>query len=131
MVLRQPTGVDFHAATGTAVLAVGSGTVVEAAGRRLRQQHRHPHDRRHVHPVRPLSSIGVSVGQTVTPGQQIGLSGATGNVTARTCTSRPAPRPSTARTWTRLLPARARCERLTPRSTPSKARLTSRAFRVA
>jgi murein DD-endopeptidase MepM/ murein hydrolase activator NlpD len=28
-----------------------------------------------------LSSIGVSVGQTVTPGQQIGLSGATGNVT--------------------------------------------------
>ena len=28
-----------------------------------------------------LSSIGVSVGQAVTPGQQIGLSGATGNVT--------------------------------------------------
>ncbi|CAM5651250.1 Murein DD-endopeptidase MepM/ murein hydrolase activator NlpD OS=Streptomyces violarus OX=67380 GN=FHS41_001978 PE=4 SV=1 [Streptomyces violarus] len=28
-----------------------------------------------------LSSIGVSVGQQVTPGQQIGLSGATGNVT--------------------------------------------------
>jgi murein DD-endopeptidase MepM/ murein hydrolase activator NlpD len=28
-----------------------------------------------------LSSIGVSVGQAVEPGQQIGLSGATGNVT--------------------------------------------------
>jgi murein DD-endopeptidase MepM/ murein hydrolase activator NlpD len=28
-----------------------------------------------------LSSIGVSVGLAVTPGQQIGLSGATGNVT--------------------------------------------------
>ena len=28
-----------------------------------------------------LSSIGVSVGQKVTPGRQIGLSGATGNVT--------------------------------------------------
>ncbi len=28
-----------------------------------------------------LSSIGVSVGQSVTPGQQIGLSGATGNAT--------------------------------------------------
>jgi murein DD-endopeptidase MepM/ murein hydrolase activator NlpD len=28
-----------------------------------------------------LSSIGVSVGQSVTPGQQIGLSGATGNTT--------------------------------------------------
>jgi murein DD-endopeptidase MepM/ murein hydrolase activator NlpD len=28
-----------------------------------------------------LSSVGVSVGQQVTPGQQIGLSGATGNVT--------------------------------------------------
>lgn len=28
-----------------------------------------------------MSSIAVSVGQTVTPGQQIGLSGATGNVT--------------------------------------------------
>lgn len=28
-----------------------------------------------------LSSVGVSVGQQVTPGQQIGVSGATGNVT--------------------------------------------------
>lgn len=28
-----------------------------------------------------MSSLSVSVGQSVTPGQQIGLSGATGNVT--------------------------------------------------
>jgi murein DD-endopeptidase MepM/ murein hydrolase activator NlpD len=28
-----------------------------------------------------LSSVGVAVGQKVVPGQQIGLSGATGNVT--------------------------------------------------
>ncbi|MGW0083788.1 M23 family metallopeptidase [Streptomyces sp. NPDC003393] len=76
------TGVDFHAASGTSVHAVGRGTVVQAGwggayGNQvvirmadgLYTQYGH------------LSSIGVSVGQQVVPGQQIGLSGATGNVT--------------------------------------------------
>ncbi|MFF6783998.1 peptidoglycan DD-metalloendopeptidase family protein [Streptomyces sp. NPDC012510] len=76
------TGVDFHAASGTAVLAVGSGTVVEAGwggayGNNIVIKMNDGTYTQYGH----LSSIGVSVGQTVTPGQQIGLSGATGNVT--------------------------------------------------
>ncbi|MFJ1587680.1 M23 family metallopeptidase [Streptomyces sp. NPDC088197] len=76
------TGIDFHAASGTTVHAVGSGTVVEAGwggsygnnivilmSDGMYTQYGH------------LSSIQVSVGQSVTPGQQIALSGATGNVT--------------------------------------------------
>ncbi|GHH81805.1 M23 family metallopeptidase [Streptomyces capitiformicae] len=76
------TGVDFHAASGTAVLAVGSGTVVEAGwggayGNNIVIKMNDGTYTQYGH----LSSIAVSVGQTVTPGQQIGLSGATGNVT--------------------------------------------------
>jgi murein DD-endopeptidase MepM/ murein hydrolase activator NlpD len=76
------TGVDFHAATGTSVHAVGSGTVVEAGwggsyGNNVVIKMNDGTYTQYGH----LSSIGVSVGQTVTPGQQIGLSGATGNVT--------------------------------------------------
>ncbi|WP_326576266.1 M23 family metallopeptidase [Streptomyces sp. NBC_00487] len=76
------TGVDFHAASGTAVHAVGSGTVVEAGwggayGNNIVIKMTDGTYTQYGH----LSSIGVSVGQTVTPGQQIGLSGATGNVT--------------------------------------------------
>ena len=76
------TGVDFHAASGTAVHAVGSGTVVEAGwggayGNNVVIKMNDGTYTQYGH----LSSIGVSVGQTVTPGQQIGLSGATGNVT--------------------------------------------------
>ncbi|MEU5319790.1 M23 family metallopeptidase [Streptomyces sp. NPDC021056] len=76
------TGVDFHAATGTSVHAVGSGTVVEAGwggsyGNNIVIKMNDGTYTQYGH----LSSIGVSVGQTVTPGQQIGLSGATGNVT--------------------------------------------------
>ncbi|MEU9113382.1 M23 family metallopeptidase [Streptomyces sp. NPDC048483] len=76
------TGIDFHAATGTSVHAVGSGTVVEAGwggsyGNNIVIK---MHDGTYTQ-YGHLSSIGVSVGQTVTPGQQIGLSGATGNVT--------------------------------------------------
>jgi len=76
------TGIDFHAATGTAVHAVGSGTVVEAGwggayGNNIVINMNDGTYTQYGH----LSSIGVSVGQTVTPGQQIGLSGATGNVT--------------------------------------------------
>ncbi|MER6132385.1 M23 family metallopeptidase [Streptomyces sp. NPDC001815] len=76
------TGIDFHAASGTAVHAVGSGTVVEAGwggayGNQVVIKMTDGTFTQYGH----LSSIGVSVGQTVTPGQQIALSGATGNVT--------------------------------------------------
>ncbi|MGW0334222.1 M23 family metallopeptidase [Streptomyces sp. NPDC003011] len=76
------TGVDFHASTGTSVHAVGSGTVVEAGwggayGNQIVIRMNDGTYTQYGH----LSSIGVSVGQSVTPGQQIGLSGATGNVT--------------------------------------------------
>ena len=76
------TGVDFHAASGTSVHAVGSGTVVEAGwggsyGNQVVIKMNDGTYTQYGH----LSSIGVSVGQTVTPGRQIGLSGATGNVT--------------------------------------------------
>ncbi|MEV6508261.1 M23 family metallopeptidase [Streptomyces sp. NPDC051642] len=76
------TGIDFHASTGTSVHAVGSGTVVEAGwggsyGNQVVIKMADGMYTMYGH----LSSIGVSVGQTVTPGEQIGLSGATGNVT--------------------------------------------------
>jgi murein DD-endopeptidase MepM/ murein hydrolase activator NlpD len=76
------TGVDFHAASGTPVHSVGMGTVVEAGwggayGNQVVIKMNDGTYTQYGH----LSSIGVSVGQQVTPGQQIGLSGATGNVT--------------------------------------------------
>ncbi|EFL35350.1 peptidase [Streptomyces viridochromogenes DSM 40736] len=76
------TGIDFHAATGTSVHAVGMGEVVEAGwggsyGNNIVIKMNDGTYTQYGH----LSSIGVSVGQKVTPGQQIGLSGATGNVT--------------------------------------------------
>ncbi|MEU9121691.1 M23 family metallopeptidase [Streptomyces sp. NPDC048506] len=76
------TGIDFHAASGTSVHAVGAGTVVEAGwggayGNNIVIKMNDGTYTQYGH----LSSIGVSVGQQVTPGQQIGLSGATGNVT--------------------------------------------------
>ncbi|MFC3574901.1 M23 family metallopeptidase [Streptomyces yaanensis] len=76
------TGIDFHAATGTPVHAVGSGTVVEtgwggAYGNQIVIKMNDGTYTQYGH----LSSIGVFVGQRVVPGQQIALSGATGNVT--------------------------------------------------
>ncbi|WP_413759228.1 M23 family metallopeptidase [Streptomyces sp. MMBL 11-3] len=76
------TGIDFHAASGTAVHAVGSGTVVEAGwggsyGNQVVIKMTDGTYTQYGH----LSSVNVSVGQTVIPGQQIALSGATGNVT--------------------------------------------------
>ncbi|MFJ3234497.1 M23 family metallopeptidase [Streptomyces sp. NPDC086787] len=76
------TGIDFHAASGTTVHAVGSGTVVStgwggAYGNQIVIRMADGTYTQYGH----LSSIGVSEGQKVTPGQQIGLSGATGNVT--------------------------------------------------
>ncbi|MFF9192485.1 M23 family metallopeptidase [Streptomyces rochei] len=76
------TGIDFHASTGTTVHAVGVGTVVEAGwgGAYGNQVVIKMHDGTYTQ-YGHLSSIGVSVGQSVSAGQQIGLSGATGNVT--------------------------------------------------
>ncbi|MCP3769056.1 MULTISPECIES: M23 family metallopeptidase [Streptomyces] len=76
------TGVDFHAASGTPVLSVGMGTVVEAGWGGAYGNHVviKMHDGTYTQ-YGHLSSVGVSVGQEVTPGQQIGVSGATGNVT--------------------------------------------------
>ncbi|GGS51662.1 M23 family metallopeptidase [Streptomyces griseoviridis] len=76
------TGIDFHAASGTPVHAVGAGTVVEAGwgGAYGNQVVIRMHDGTYTQ-YGHLSSIGVSVGQAVTPGQTIGHSGATGNTT--------------------------------------------------
>ncbi|MEU1258216.1 LysM peptidoglycan-binding domain-containing M23 family metallopeptidase [Streptomyces chartreusis] len=76
------TGVDFAAATGTPLKAVGAGTVVSAGwggayGNQVVIQLADGYYAQYAH----LSSLSVSSGQTVTGGQQIGLSGATGNVT--------------------------------------------------
>ncbi|WP_455356525.1 M23 family metallopeptidase [Streptomyces sp. SYSU K217416] len=74
------TGVDFHAASGTTVRAVGMGTVVEAGwggayGNNVVIKMNDGTYTQYGH----LSSLSVSVGESVTPGQQIGLSGSTGN----------------------------------------------------
>ncbi|MGW7524561.1 M23 family metallopeptidase [Streptomyces sp. NPDC054783] len=76
------TGIDFHAASGTPVHAVGSGTVVStgwggAYGNQIVIRMADGMYTQYGH----LSSIGVSVGQQVSSGQQIGLAGATGNTT--------------------------------------------------
>ncbi|MCG6498157.1 M23 family metallopeptidase [Kitasatospora sp. A2-31] len=76
------TGADFVAATGTPLRAVAAGTVVKAGnggayGNEVEIKLADGKYAQYAH----LSSIGVKVGQAVTVGQQIGLSGATGNVT--------------------------------------------------
>ena len=76
------TGVDFVVPTGTSLKAVGAGTVVSAGwggayGNQVVIRLADGHYAQYAH----LSSLSVSAGQTVTEGQQVGLSGATGNVT--------------------------------------------------
>ncbi|MEU6937509.1 M23 family metallopeptidase [Streptomyces rubiginosohelvolus] len=76
------SGVDFQAASGSSVVAVGAGTVVEAGwggayGNNIVLRMADGTYTQYGH----LSSIGVSVGQSVSSGQQIGLSGSTGNST--------------------------------------------------
>ncbi|WP_329205299.1 LysM peptidoglycan-binding domain-containing M23 family metallopeptidase [Streptomyces sp. NBC_00683] len=76
------TGSDFQAASGTSVRSIGPGTVVSAGwsgayGNEVVIQHEDGMYSQYAH----LSSLGVSAGQTVTGGQQIGLSGSTGNST--------------------------------------------------
>ncbi|MEU6891182.1 M23 family metallopeptidase [Streptomyces sp. NPDC046557] len=74
------TGIDFHAAEGTTVHAVGAGTVVEAGwggayGNNVVIRHNDGTYTQYGH----MNSLSVSVGQQVTAGQQIGVSGSTGN----------------------------------------------------
>lgn len=76
------TGVDFAASSGTSVKAVGAGTVVSAGwsgayGNEVVIQHTDGTYSQYAH----LSSLSVSSGQSVSGGQQIGLSGSTGNST--------------------------------------------------
>ncbi|WP_405774509.1 peptidoglycan DD-metalloendopeptidase family protein [Streptomyces sp. NBC_01538] len=76
------TGVDFIVPTGTSLKAVGAGTVVSAGwggayGNQVVIQLADGYYAQYAH----LSQLSVSAGQTVTAGQQLGLSGATGNVT--------------------------------------------------
>ncbi|MEU8523008.1 LysM peptidoglycan-binding domain-containing M23 family metallopeptidase [Streptomyces sp. NPDC048577] len=76
------TGVDFIASSGTSVKAVGPGTVYSAGwsgayGNEVVIRHADGTYSQYAH----LSSLSVSAGQTVTGGQQVGLSGSTGNST--------------------------------------------------
>ncbi|MCJ1675837.1 LysM peptidoglycan-binding domain-containing M23 family metallopeptidase [Streptomyces sp. APSN-46.1] len=76
------TGVDFIASSGTTVKAVGAGTVVSAGwggayGNEVIIRHADGAYSQYAH----LSQLSVSVGQSVTAGQRIGLSGSTGNST--------------------------------------------------
>ncbi|MFD8232331.1 peptidoglycan DD-metalloendopeptidase family protein [Streptomyces sp. NPDC059696] len=76
------TGVDFVVPTGTSLKAVGAGTVVSAGwggayGNQVVIKLNDGHYAQYAH----LSQLSVSAGQSVTAGQQVGLSGATGNVT--------------------------------------------------
>ncbi|MFC8426846.1 peptidoglycan DD-metalloendopeptidase family protein [Streptomyces sp. NPDC057236] len=76
------TGVDFSVPTGTSLKAVGAGTVVSAGwGGAYGNQVVVKLDDGYYAQYAHLSSLSVSAGQTVTVGQQVGLSGATGNVT--------------------------------------------------
>ncbi|THA57202.1 M23 family metallopeptidase [Streptomyces sp. A1136] len=74
------TGIDFHAGEGTTVHAVGAGTIVEAGwggayGNNVVIRHNDGTYTQYGH----LLSLSVSVGDQVTAGQQIGISGSTGN----------------------------------------------------
>jgi murein DD-endopeptidase MepM/ murein hydrolase activator NlpD len=74
------TGVDFAASSGTSVKSVGPGTVVSAGwggayGNEVVIQHADGSYSQYAH----LSSLAVSSGESVSGGQQIGLSGSTGN----------------------------------------------------
>ncbi|MGW7366714.1 M23 family metallopeptidase [Streptomyces sp. NPDC054841] len=76
------TGVDFIAATGTSVKAVGPGTVVSAGwsgayGNEVVIKHSDGTYSQYAH----LSQLSIASGESVTGGQQIGLSGSTGNST--------------------------------------------------
>lgn len=96
------TGIDFHAASGTTVHAVGAGVVVEAGwggayGNNVVIKHNDGTYTQYGH----MSSLSVSVGEQVTPASRSACRAPPATPAARTCTSRPAPARSTARTSTR------------------------------
>ena len=80
--LKQHTGVDYAAPTGTPVRSVGDG-VVEVAGwqggygNTVVVRHRNGHSTLYGH----LSKINVRKGQSVSQGQDVGAVGATGTAT--------------------------------------------------
>ncbi|OII59470.1 MULTISPECIES: M23 family metallopeptidase [unclassified Streptomyces] len=76
------SGIDFHAPYGSSVVSVGLGTVVEAGwgGAYGNNVVIRMHDGTYTQ-YGHLASVTVAVGQTVAPGQQIGVSGSTGNST--------------------------------------------------
>jgi murein DD-endopeptidase MepM/ murein hydrolase activator NlpD len=76
------TGVDLAVPVGTAVHAVGAGTVVKAEwggayGKMVVVRHADGRYSLYAH----LSRIDVRTGEAVSAGSELGLSGATGNVT--------------------------------------------------
>lgn len=76
------TGVDFPVPTGTQVQAVTNGTVIKSGwggpyGNEVVVRHADGHHSQYAH----LAQISVAVGQDVSPGTPIGLSGSTGNST--------------------------------------------------
>ncbi|MEU3217007.1 LysM peptidoglycan-binding domain-containing M23 family metallopeptidase [Streptomyces sp. NPDC006971] len=76
------SGIDFPVFTGTSVKSITAGTVVTAGwggayGNQVVVKHADGRYSQYGH----LSSISVSAGQSVSTGQQIGLSGSTGNST--------------------------------------------------
>lgn len=76
------TGVDFPVPTGTAIKAVGPGTVESAGwagayGYQVVIKHADGRYSQYAH----LSALGVKAGQQVSGGQRIGRSGSTGNTT--------------------------------------------------
>ncbi|MER5970640.1 M23 family metallopeptidase [Streptomyces sp. NPDC002055] len=79
---NKHSGQDFVVPTGTSVKATHSGTVVEAGwggsyGNNIVIKHGDKTYTQYGH----LSTLGVSAGQTVKTGQEIGKSGSTGNST--------------------------------------------------
>ncbi len=76
------TGVDFPVSKGTAVYAIGDGQVVDTGYNRAYGNYVEIYHGNNIYSFYAhASSVKVSSGQHVTKGQQIMLSGATGNVT--------------------------------------------------
>ncbi len=80
--LAMHSGIDFRAATGTAVRATAPGKVIEAGynggyGRMVEIDHGNGVSTRYAH----LSSIQVSEGDTIRAGQVLGAVGSTGRST--------------------------------------------------
>ena len=76
------TGIDFRAQTPTPIYSVGDGIVVEAGWQSSYGNHVAIYHGNNIYSFYAhASSLKVSVGETVTKGQEIMISGATGNVT--------------------------------------------------